>query len=48
MQPGNGFFTCAILIALMLGIIGGLYPAYQATGLSLVEANNSQFALILS
>ncbi|MGB7116511.1 MAG: ABC transporter permease, partial [Anaerolineales bacterium] len=31
-------FVRAILIALMLGLLGGLYPAYRATRLQPVEA----------
>jgi putative ABC transport system permease protein len=31
-------FARAILVALLLGVIGGLYPAYRATRLQPVEA----------
>jgi putative ABC transport system permease protein len=31
-------FARAILVALLLGLIGGLYPAYRATRMQPVEA----------
>jgi len=37
-QWTGGIFIRAILVALMLGLVGGLYPAYRATKMQPVEA----------